>query len=58
MKTILLNNIPFHSIEKDELYNILNENIIGERNSNHIAITNTESMYYANKRPAHKEYLK
>lgn len=35
----------------------MNENIQGERNREHICITNTESMYYAERRPELKRYI-
>lgn len=57
MNKIIFNDIPFHSIEKDKLFFLLNENIFGERETKHIVITNTESMYFANKRLNHKKYI-
>lgn len=57
MQKVLINNIPFHSIEKNKLFSLLNENLIGERKTRHIVITNTESMYYANKMSQHRKYI-
>ncbi|MFC1785507.1 WecB/TagA/CpsF family glycosyltransferase [Candidatus Neomarinimicrobiota bacterium] len=57
MKESSLNGISFHSVETDELVKILDSNIKGQRKPKHIAITNTESMYFANKYSDHKKYL-
>lgn len=55
---IIFHGIPFHSLKNEIIENILDENIKNSRESNHISITNTESMYYANKYLKHKDYIR
>lgn len=54
---IIFRGIPFHSIKKEIIVKILDDNIKTDRVNNHISITNTESMYYANKYPEHRDYI-
>ena len=52
-----VSGIAVHSCEEDVILSKMEENIRNTNRFNHIAITNTESMYYAEKIPEHKEYI-
>lgn len=52
-----LSGINIHSTTKIGILNVLKDNIEGCRDNLHIAITNTESMYYAKQLPSHLNYI-
>lgn len=49
--------IPVHSVPKLDVLQAMEANIVGDHASQHICITNTESMYHALKRPDHLQYI-
>ena len=55
---IIFHGIPFHSLKNEIIVNILDDNIKTNWKNNHISITNTESMYYANKYFKHSDYIR
>jgi len=50
-------NVPVHSVPKLDVLQSMDANIQGNRASQHICITNTESMYHALKRADHHRYI-
>ena len=52
-----VNGISIHSCRKEFVLEVIDNNIKNERSKNHICITNTESMYYAEQIPEHLEYI-
>lgn len=57
MRTDQINGINIHSITDDILLKKMNENIENFHQSCHISITNTESMYYAQRISEHMNYI-
>ncbi|WP_203296456.1 WecB/TagA/CpsF family glycosyltransferase [Luteirhabdus pelagi] len=53
----MISGIPLHTYPKEYILQKMDENIKGERAPEHICITNTESMYYAEKYKDHKEFI-
>jgi len=49
--------IPVHSVPKPDVLKSMEAHINAKRNSQHICITNTESMYHALRRPDHRRYI-
>lgn len=53
-----VSGIPVHSYPKELFLNYMKTRIQGDRIKRHICITNTESMYYAKRLPAHDKFIK
>lgn len=56
-KQEMINNIKIHSCNDSVILEKIKENIIDFSKPQHISITNTESMYYAERIPKHLEYI-
>ena len=54
---IKINGLPISQLSKEHIFNIIDNSIFEERKSSYIAITNTESMYYALRIREHREYI-
>jgi len=52
-----VSGIPVHSFPHKVYLDFLKQTIEGDRKKRHICITNTESMYYAEKIPAHHDFI-
>jgi N-acetylglucosaminyldiphosphoundecaprenol N-acetyl-beta-D-mannosaminyltransferase len=52
-----VSGIAVHSCDENKIFSKMSEEILSSKEVNHISITNTESMYYAEKIPEHKEYI-
>lgn len=52
-----VNDIAVHSCDEKVIFTRVNDNIQNERAPLHISITNTESMYFAEKIPEHLDYI-
>jgi exopolysaccharide biosynthesis WecB/TagA/CpsF family protein len=50
-------DIPVHSVPRLDVLQCMDSNIRGDRESQHISITNTESMYHALRLPEHRHYI-
>jgi N-acetylglucosaminyldiphosphoundecaprenol N-acetyl-beta-D-mannosaminyltransferase len=55
--TALVSGVRLHSFPKEFILRNMNENIVQNRENRHISITNTESMYYAERIPEHLKYI-
>ena len=54
---ITVRQIPVHDAEHRDVLQAIGANISGLREPKHICITNTESMYHARRKPAHRAYI-
>ena len=52
-----VSDIIVHSCDDHVIFEAVNKNIQGDRIPEHICITNTESMYFAEKLQEHKDYI-
>lgn len=52
-----INDINIHSCDEEVIFDEIKENIINFSKPQYISITNTESMYYAEKIPEHLQYI-
>jgi exopolysaccharide biosynthesis WecB/TagA/CpsF family protein len=54
---VRVKNIPVHSIPHEQVLGSMATHIAARAESRHICITNTESMYFAQRNTAHRNYI-